>query len=29
MRTLDRKGPIVEERDLTVGAEPLVLELGR
>ena len=29
MRTLDRRGTVVDERDLTVGAEPLVLELGR
>ena len=29
MRTLDRKGTVVDERDLTVGADPLVLELGQ
>ncbi len=29
MRTLDRRGTVLDERDLTVGAEPLVIELGR
>jgi Carboxypeptidase regulatory-like domain len=29
MRTLDRQGAIVDEREVTLGAEPLVLELGR